>query len=1710
MGVDTRRPPLPAPTDLTSMDETSPVATEVATNVTTRTDKTSYTIPEDGSPIIISTHKKESRIGSHGRQKSQTSLLIEYFEGSKTGDKTKGRPSVRVKVTPSSRKSSSNRANDAVQITSIGSDRKPSYTRRISLSSKNVETGAGTTELSHSSGSNLSGPPVEIEVLNNGSDLSRSSRGLMMAVNESNVSSMPPDSLLEGHADRDLHDMEHEDTVTKETFLAAPQRRPSRSTSRERITQKVMEKLGQTPVKHRKHESNEKRHRSTKSHHDDEFISGAESSLLSSNPVSSQRSYQSNNSQTSRVTNNAKLLEKVEDTIKRILLPEITAIREDQRAERKLRTFDSPRRGSDYEHSLERRVSKSSSSPNMKSKPKVVLNREGDDPGTVLSRGDSEYKKSRKSSGERTLTRRSSGPRKSDGYDEEVRHSSSKGELAAAGLAGAALTAAALKHHDSAESDLHHRRKRRSKSRSSRSRSNSIAEGVEEAYTRKETIPPMPMASHINDSDITRTSLISTDDGHVDEHRMHVEDARMPIREVSRGSVDAAMSPVSSRTPTRTPVGKTLGMTHNNKSIESPRSIKTRTAALASAGLAAAGAEAVAAHERHVDADGYGSSTTKRGTHSPAQSVSSLRMQYEEPLVPSGLRPHSAASRSSAERLQNKSAHRSTTSSPAARHALSRELTDEFVTPMERPRRDRSQTPSGEDVDEWFNREHLQNEQYRNSLDTATNRTSYQTNPYPEDEKRFVDYSRDTEAGAKDIQGVGANPEYVHTPVGVESAVASLIDPSTLSSARPSSYVDSPGKGTYSDRVAQQLRINGKSDVPMYEGSTLSQTMPSDDRWTALKNHAKALSNTSSTNVDALESPRQSPAKSLQGESPVKMVHSGLPFADDPMPEIGVYDDTKSEVSTNPSIIKGPLGGDATGQSTWPYTPSPRLVESKSHGATSGYSKDALLAGAVAGAGAAALASKRHATVDDDEYHDERKITPQLQEYHHDELDRNVTPTPDTPAALRDEGYVTDPAARTPTAEQQYSRADLSEYHRAMNAAGQDASDPFVADPRHVRHLSGNSHGMASPLYDSATGKGMENIQSKDIVALMDHLTVRDAQRNARDTEILVTLVRHAADMRQNFEDMKRFIYEQDELIMTNTKRGHEAVVQKVLSGPRPQPLGSPRTPRKQSEEDIQVKRRGLLRRALKGLTSGKSSGDLANIESMLVQVLDNVEQLKHQGPNSREITSSYFNDGMDSYERLRSVPDPGYDADGALETDSTPTQSGHFTTPGRLEKQTFHSGYNGRPGSENRVSTVMEGDEDEDLEPHERNVLDNQFENNERMLTPTQDFRPGHATSPTGKQYHETTPRGEKQQKHKSTNSSIFGVPKMSRWSKTTTSSAVPESPIITKIARPISAASRSGSSLREYDDDDEYSLQDDDRLRSTQSLAREHAKADARSIRSKASRLTRTPSPLIPSEASYRDDEYDRELSPVQHDDYDPDQNIDDPKYRAIRNSILLEHPQPRQGSTNRHQNNLESKAHSYDESMTESDVSQRSGSDFDPAQWGSSGVAALNKTRFSQAEPMSPVSMNSPYTGKKDNGPLVPSKVQPRPIHVEQDDYDDDEDDEELYEPQYGAGGFARNNNSQWYSSPLGSGHLLEPIAEVRYSLETDSGHISPEPQIASARAVTARKITGPRPMGSRSTSAAKPKEVETSGTVRRKPVANSRGVYGDRVVGAPANE
>ena len=462
---------------------------------------------------------------------------------------------------------------------------------------------------------------------------------------------------------------------------------------------------------------------------------------------------------------------------------------------------------------------------------------------------------------------------------------------------------------------------------------------------------------------------------------------------------------------------------------------------------------------------------------------------------------------------------------------------------------------------------------------------------------------------------------------------------------------------------------------------------------------------------------------------------------------------------------------------------------------------------------------------------------------------------------------------------------------------------------------------------------------------------MRDAQRNARDTEILVTLVRSAAEMRNSFEDLKRFIAEQDDMIMDTGSKQHDRTVQKIIGGPRPQPLGTPRIPRRASEDDVEdlpSKRRNVFRRALRGL-GGRNSNDLGRIEDMLVQLLDNVEGLKAGQDVQPRIGLSRGN-SYNSEENVRGVAQDGYEPEGQAGTSSTGNQSGSLSIPPSGHSSGFR-GYNGRRGSQNRVSTVLEGDEE--LETHEQHLLANQFENNEQLLTPTRELprggsapleTPPMANVPLGTQSNEHTPKTttdkSQSRKHKSSSSSFF--PKISRWSKTTASSGNDNARNNGRRDQALSEASRSGSELN-YNSNGHYDPHGDDRLRSNESLEED-----------------RPPSPLIPSQVSEK------------------------PAYHAHRDSLNLQHPQPRQGPTGRYQHHLESQAQTF-------------GSPISPSsdQWGSNPIlsrftAGAGNRHSGGAGNLSPISdagysevserSNAPARPPKikDDGPLIPTRL------------------------------------------------------------------------------------------------------------------------------------
>ncbi|PWW76660.1 hypothetical protein C7212DRAFT_279401 [Tuber magnatum] len=459
------------------------------------------------------------------------------------------------------------------------------------------------------------------------------------------------------------------------------------------------------------------------------------------------------------------------------------------------------------------------------------------------------------------------------------------------------------------------------------------------------------------------------------------------------------------------------------------------------------------------------------------------------------------------------------------------------------------------------------------------------------------------------------------------------------------------------------------------------------------------------SNVGSNLSYRQSPLPPLAA--------SALPKFDDPMPEYGHMAEEEEEINTNPSIIQGP----GREPEDWHFNPPAQ-------------SANELRLGGDRGVGA-----------DDN-------LPPSLR------VAQGMSPTS---PALKDEGYISaanpgmaSPSPVTPV----QNMGDPSMGMGAIRGIGSE--DDNYSYHGHARMASGNSHGMPSPLYDSSTGRGIDRIQSRDIVALMDHLTVRDAQRNARDTEILVTLVRSAAEMRNSFEDMKKTLESQQHAIIDGVDQNTERSVQKIIQGPRPLPPSAPRGPRypkndDDAEDEGPAKRRNVFRRALKGL-SMRSSNDLQRIEEMLQTLLGEVEELR--GGQQLYQHSLLQSQSMGTLgAAVKSVTEG---------QDTNPSSSGG------------NSGYcSGAPSKQPSSSRIHQ-----DERPHQPTRI-SPIEEDTALRTPPRsrggsvplETPPDARVPPTAFSNENTPTKSEKHQKRES-NSSSLNPKNRSRWSETTASS--------------------------------------------------------------------------------------------------------------------------------------------------------------------------------------------------------------------------------------------------------------------------------------------------------------------------------------------------
>lgn len=1134
MGVEVvRKLPLPAPTESSAVQTSTGSITEAATDLSTRTDKTSVTLPEDGTSIAIATRKRrEKRSRDHdstvtrASNQSHTSFLIEFFEGGK--GPTRSRPSFRVKVTPPAARKAKD-SSDHLQITA-GSSRKPSYTKRISLPP--AETSDARSSISSytsaADDSSLGGrdQPLEIEIMHQdqGSDLSARSASRHRHVDlGSEVSSIPPDSMFDGTQGSVTPVRERSRSFSKDAgatsnMLKTPSRR-DRSLSKERLAQQVVEKL---EGKSKDSSSGRRRHRSkqrspsgsseqssvishmrkpSRHQEEDDLVSNVESSVVTNSQLSPRRtsgdqySFRSGTSKSS--INNPKLIETVEEAIRRLILPELNTLKHEQKMHQNRQEFGSnnrePPSGSTSvgTSGLFRRVSKHASAPDV-TKPKVFLNRDENYSGQMLSEDSNKgrkYEQDVESPSDRFQREMSA---ETVIHSEDPRKNTRDGHWFKDAVA-VGLASPLLKHHDSRSSvDKRERRRRRSKSHS---RSASLAESSEDIFS-KHDIPPMPMRSDIYGSEVTRDSLLSE---RTDDPASPSERRRAEIRQVSRGSGREVISP-GSRTPTRTPINlrKGLGTHHSNRSrgdlsihsVHSGGSLRDekRHSMAAEVFDTQSGADVAAAdrlseqdhdlndHDEHT----YAHRARNRGL-SPIQSVASFKEENEAPNRNSLRQTHSSGSVSSMDQRHGKASGMSINSlSSAASTKIARQSRPKGIN-LENEKDVLEQHDllhdGIADTEDWYERQHQQNNRYRQSFGSSNFRDSTEIQGIDDLNTSL----HDKVTGTPTTKGMGGNVQYVHVPHGVESAVASLRDPSILSER---SKVENNPLGGSTEDHGEELNEDNEETLRNLEGTEDAYQL----------HHTQSVKDLHhSTQHSGASSPRQSETRSLDHDDEhIALGATGVPVADDPMPEIGhIPNGSESDLVTNPPEINGPIGGLNESRDHWHYQPTPPQSKTDFVSHSNEHSTNASLKAAANGMlSVAALAQQEKEYQKTGNHSRELLLNDDLSAVDgHSPINHDFGPIHDTYMSnqpmTKDEGYGSAPPGMSPEPRQKnaalYIRKGLTNIDDLMAD-----DDPFVNNPRHV---SGNSHGMPSPLYDSATGGGIDRIQSKDIVALMDHVS---------------------------------------------------------------------------------------------------------------------------------------------------------------------------------------------------------------------------------------------------------------------------------------------------------------------------------------------------------------------------------------------------------------------------------------------------------------------------------------------------------------------------------------------------------------------------------------------------------------------------------------------
>ncbi|CAI4215394.1 unnamed protein product [Parascedosporium putredinis] len=968
--------------------------------------------------------------------------------------------------------------------------------------------------------------------------------------------------------------------------------------------------------------------------------------------------------------------------------------------------------------------------------------------------------------------------------------------------------------------------------------------------------PPMPLMSEINPSDVTRTSILSAD-----TDRPHSASEEMAsLREVPRG---VAMPPPSGHS-SALPQG--LGMQHANISHGDLTALRNVRAEVDQPSPAygreppssrSANPEGATIPEVLEDELPPDSNYPERRGLSPIYSVSGYTEGGSEGPHQRDSRGYAASATSDS---PEKPAHSMHSPASAHSHLLSRDL---------------DQRSDG--------RSSVADYRRPLSMDEA--------DPDP--------------SSRQAVRGIGANPDIVHVPMGLNygqrDSMASYDD-------MPRSYRDnysaSPTKQSQDSRhyTDDDRALTPVSRGPAKRSHEFSEEYDIDKhgrkvpqsryRQSPTASEAAITSGAAMKAILALKAKgltdgaaeeaftpagvqrnKSFKERTLAGHEPAttpthsvdrldyvdepRFGASGLPDLNDPMPEIGYVDD--SDTHTNASVVEDRLDGNHG--TTWSGRSTPKaMIDSgrkpeirEAHGLGI---TDLAAAGAALGA-AAAMASNNQSRQASNEHVEEPPRTS-------DEKKR------DTLGTNPFEGI--SPVANPHLGENLFQGAEpypdfetgKGNLDIAKPVELRDGEDPFF-DPTkslHTPNFSGMSHGMVTPFYDAATGGGIDRIESKDIIALMQELVARDAQRTARDTEIAATVMFLAQEMRMSFQNVETRIKQAEDVLVDELEHTEKAII-KTIGGPRPYPGSAGRSVQggSQAGEDLAAKKGNIIRRALKGLrTSG--TNDLTRIEDMLLTLLKDVDDLKAQTAQQPRSTARPSLDNLQ--------PEAQYEQDQVYEQDardapslaSHGSQSGHLAAPRSSQRRL----------SENRPTI------------------------SEAARCPSTHPQATTSNAHLGSVSNENTPRTDKGKKHKSGSSSSW-IPKISRWSETTASTvskAFRGSGATLRKDRDAeyvpAAHSRSGSDLGAYADDyhhtDPYG---EDHLHtgfSDLDLVPPNARADDLGGGGGPPRAYMTP---------------------------------EDPKYKAHRNSLNLQHPQPRPGQTERFKATLESQAHIYDSTMT-----------------------------------------------------------------------------------------------------------------------------------------------------------------------------------------------